>query len=370
MSMLFLRLPQRVSVLRSGGCELTYLKTLEMANARRSPDLRRGKRLSIVVTGGAGFLGSYLCRDLVTLGHHVTCIDNLTSGRIANIRDILHLANFRFVKSDVVNPLDVSHPVDLIYNLACPASPRQYQIDPIQTFKTCIMGSLNVLELAKATGARVLQASTSEVYGDPTVSPQPETYLGNVNTCGPRSCYDEGKRGAETLFYDYHRQFGVDIRIARIFNTYGPDMSPEDGRVISTFVVQSLRREDLTVMGDGTQTRSFCFRDDLIEGLKLLMETDVDPVRPVNIGNPDEYTILELAKKVLERTQSQHKIVFQDLPQDDPRQRKPDISVAKQVLDWSPRISLDEGLDRTIAYFRREEAVGPGAGVQLGASGS
>ena len=308
---------------------------------------------SILITGGAGFLGSHLCDKLLAKGHEVICLDNLFTGRKSNIRHLLNNPHFEFVRHDVVDPFKFE--VDQIYNLACPASPIHYQYNPIKTVKTSVMGAINALGLAKRLNARILQASTSEVYGDPDVHPQKEDYWGNVNTIGIRSCYDEGKRCSETLFTDYHRQNGVDIRIMRIFNTYGPRMHPEDGRVVSNFIVQALEGRDITIFGDGSQTRSFCYVDDLLEGMVRLMETE-DLYTPVNIGNPGEFTMIQLAKLILELTGSQSKIVFQPLPQDDPLQRKPDISRAKRLLDWEPTIELKVGLEKTIEYFRSEIA--------------
>jgi UDP-glucuronate decarboxylase len=304
----------------------------------------------ILVTGGAGFLGSHLCDRLVEQGHHVLCVDNYFTGSKKNVEHLLDHKNFEIIRQDICIPLYVE--VDEIYNLACPASPYYYQLDPIQTLKTSVIGAFNMLGLAKRTGARILQASTSECYGDPEVHPQPEDYWGNVNPIGIRSCYDEGKRAAETLFMDYHRKHGVDIRIMRIFNTYGPRMNPNDGRVVSNFVVQALRGEDITIYGDGTQTRSFCYFEDNLDGMMALMNLDDVYPLPVNIGNPGEFTMLELAEKVIQLTGTASKIVHQDLPQDDPRQRRPDISRAKTVLGWEPTISLDEGLVKTIDYFR------------------
>lgn len=313
---------------------------------------RRGSSKTIVICGGAGFLGSQLCHVLIAQKHVVICIDNLLTGRMANIQDLMACPNFRFVKHDVIDPLDLDGPVDQIYNLACAASPTLYQMDPVHTFKTCVIGAINLLELAQKKGARILQASTSEVYGDPNVSPQPENYFGNVNTTGPRSCYDEGKRAAETLFHDFNERYGVVTKIARIFNTYGPDMRADDGRVVSNFIVQALRGEDLTVYGKGTQTRSFCYRDDMISGLIRLMNSPKRVSHPVNIGNPSEFTVLELAQQVIKKVNSNSKIAFSALPVDDPHQRKPDISMAERVLKWTPSISLEDGLDRTIEYFR------------------
>lgn len=305
----------------------------------------------ILVTGGAGFLGSHLCDRLVKQGHHVLCVDNYFTGSKKNIEHLLDHKNFEVIRQDVCFPLYVE--VDEIYNLACPASPYYYQLDPIQTMKTSVLGAYNMLGLAKRTGARVLQASTSEVYGDPEVHPQPEEYWGNVNPIGIRSCYDEGKRAAETLFMDYHRAHGVDTRIIRIFNTYGPRMAKNDGRVVSNFIVQALEGRDITIYGDGTQTRSFCYVDDLLDGMTALMNYDGVHPHPVNIGNPGEFTMIELAEKVIELTGSSSQIVYKDLPQDDPKQRRPDISRAKAVLGWEPTIPLSQGLEKTINYFRQ-----------------
>jgi UDP-glucuronate decarboxylase len=303
----------------------------------------------ILVTGGAGFLGSHLCDRLVAQGHHVLAVDNYFTGSKKNIEHLLDSKNFEIIRQDICIPLYVE--VDEIYNLACPASPYYYQLDPIQTMKTSVIGAFNMLGLAKRTGAKILQASTSECYGDPVVHPQPETYWGNVNPIGIRSCYDEGKRAAETLFMDYHRKHGVDTRIMRIFNTYGPRMNPNDGRVVSNFVVQALQGQDITIYGDGTQTRSFCYFEDLLDGMMALMASDYH--LPVNIGNPGEFTMLELAQKVIQLTGTTSQIVFQDLPQDDPRQRKPDIALAKDLLNWEPAVNLDQGLVKTIDYFNK-----------------
>jgi UDP-glucuronate decarboxylase len=303
----------------------------------------------ILVTGGAGFLGSWLCDRLVEQGHHVLCVDNYFTGSKKNIEHLLDKPNFEVIRQDVCFPLYVE--VDEIYNLACPASPKYYQLDPIQTAKTSFLGAYNLLGLAKRTGAKILQASTSEIYGDPSQHPQQETYWGNVNPIGIRSCYDEGKRAAETLFFDYHRQHGVRIKVMRIFNTFGPRMAADDGRVVSNFIVQALKGEDITVYGTGQQTRSFCYVDDLITGMIALMESDDSVTGPVNMGNPGEFTMLELAEKVIKYTQTDSKIVYKDLPQDDPQQRRPDISRAKQLLGWEPTFDLDEGLKRTIRYF-------------------
>ena len=304
----------------------------------------------ILVTGGAGFLGSHLCRRLVAEGHEVLCMDNYFTGRRTNVADLEALPNFELMRHDVTFPLYVE--VDAIYNLACPASPIHYQKDPVQTTKTSVHGAINMLGLAKRTGARIFQASTSEVYGDPTVHPQTEDYWGNVNPIGFRSCYDEGKRCAETLFFDYWREHKVEIKVARIFNTYGPGMHPSDGRVVSNFVVQALQGHDISIYGDGQQTRSFCYVDDLIEGFIRLMNSPDDVTGPINLGNPVEFTIKELAENVLELVDSPSKITFHQLPHDDPRQRKPDISQAKAVLDWEPKVPLRDGLKPTIAYFK------------------
>jgi len=304
----------------------------------------------ILVTGGAGFLGSHLCDRLTREGHDVLCLDNFFTGTKKNIRHLIGLPNFEFIRHDLVHPIFLE--VDEIYNLACPASPIHYQYNPVKTVKTSVMGAIHMLGLAKRVYARILQASTSEVYGNPTIHPQPETYWGNVNTIGPRSCYDEGKRCAETLFFDYHRQNRVNIRVVRIFNTYGPRMDPNDGRVVSNFIVQALTGEDIAVYGDGSQTRSFCYVDDLIEGLIRMMNAPDDFVGPVNLGNPSEFSMLELAEEIIQLTGSRSQIVFKPLPQDDPLQRRPDISLAKKRLEWEPRIKLEEGLEKTIAYFK------------------
>lgn len=305
-------------------------------------------RQRVLVTGGAGFLGSHLCERLLAEGHDVLCVDNYYTGRRSNIEHLLDNPRFETMRHDITQPLVIE--VDRIFNLACPASPVHYQFDPVQTLKTCVMGSINMLGLAKRTKARIFQASTSEVYGDPLVHPQPESYWGHVNPLGLRSCYDEGKRAAETLFFDYQRQHGVDIRVVRIFNTYGPRMHPNDGRVVSNFIVQALRGEDITIYGDGSQTRSFCYVDDLIEGFCRLMNQD-RTTGPVNIGNPNEFTIRQLADLAIEMTGSRSQIIHLPLPADDPRQRQPDIALARTMLDWEPTIALHEGLGRTIAYF-------------------
>ena len=304
----------------------------------------------VLVTGGAGFLGSHLCERLLDQGCDVLCVDNLFTGTRRNIGHLLNHPAFEFMRHDVTFPLFVE--VDEIYNLACPASPIHYQHDPVQTTKTSVHGAINMLGLAKRLGVKILQASTSEVYGDPSVHPQTEEYWGNVNPIGTRSCYDEGKRCAETLFFDYHRQLGLEIKVARIFNTYGPRMHPADGRVVSNFIVQALQNEPITIYGDGSQTRSFCYVDDLIGGLISLMETAPDVTGPINIGNPNEFTIRELATQVIELTGSKSQIIENPLPADDPKQRQPDISKAKEVLGWQPTVPLEKGLGRTIGYFR------------------
>jgi len=304
----------------------------------------------ILVAGGAGFLGSHLCERLLKEGNEVLCLDNFFTGQKQNLLTLMGNPYFEVIRHDVSEPYFTE--VDEIYNLACPASPVHYQFDPVQTTRTSVLGALNMLELAKRTKARVFQASTSEVYGDPDVHPQPESYWGKVNPIGIRSCYDEGKRCAETLFFDYHRQHGVDIKVVRIFNTYGPRMHPQDGRVVSNFIVQALRGEDLTIFGEGQQTRSFCYVDDLIEGFVRLMATRTGMTGPINIGNPGEFTMLELAEKVIRLTGTKSKLTFQPLPLDDPRQRKPDITLAQKELGWNPTVDLEEGLKRTIAFFR------------------
>lgn len=303
----------------------------------------------ILVTGGAGFLGSHLCDRLVAQGHHVLCVDNYFTGSKKNIEHLLDCKNFEVIRQDICIPLYVE--VDEIYNLACPASPYYYQLDPIQTLKTSVIGSFNMLGLAKRTGAKILQASTSECYGDPTIHPQPETYWGNVNPIGVRSCYDEGKRAAETLFMDYNREHLVNTRIMRIFNTYGPRMNVNDGRVVSNFIVQAIKGEDITVYGDGGQTRSFCYFEDNLDAMMALMNHP-SYKWPVNVGNPIEFTMLELAATVVKMTDSKSNIVFRDLPEDDPKQRKPDITRAKELLNWEPKVNLEDGLQKTIEYFR------------------
>lgn len=319
--------------------------------------MRLSERKRVLVTGGAGFLGSTLCDRLIALGDDVLCVDNFFTGTKENIDHLIGHPRFELMRHDVTFPLYVE--VDEIYNLACPASPIHYQHNPTQTIKTSVHGAINMLGLAKRVKAKILQASTSEVYGDPVIHPQTESYWGNVNPIGMRSCYDEGKRCAETLFFDYHRQYGLNIKVARLFNTYGPRTHPHDGRVISNFIVQAIQGESITVYGDGKQTRSFCYVDDLIEALIRLMNTPDHFVGPVNLGNPGEYSILELAEKVIELTGSKSKIIFKPLPSDDPLQRCPDISLATKMLDWVPHVPLDEGLSKTIAYFRDHLRGGP-----------
>jgi UDP-glucuronate decarboxylase len=304
----------------------------------------------VLVTGGAGFLGSHLCDRLLTQGRYVICLDNYFTGRKRNILHLLGNPSFELIRHDLVNPIFLE--VDEIYNLACPASPVHYQYNPVKTVKTAVMGAIHMLGLAKRVKAKILQASTSEVYGDPSVHPQQEGYWGNVNTIGLRACYDEGKRCAETLFFDYHRQNKVNIRVVRIFNTYGPRMHPNDGRVISNFIMQALRNEPLTIFGDGLQTRSFCYVDDMVEGIVRMMNGSDDFVGPVNLGNPGEYSMLELAEAIIRLTGSKSRIEFRPSPMDDPRRRQPDIRLAKQKLGWEPKVGLQEGLEKTIAYFR------------------
>jgi UDP-glucuronate decarboxylase len=306
-------------------------------------------RQRVLVTGGAGFIGSFLCETLLARGHEVLCVDNFFTGTRGNIENLIGQQRFELIRHDVTFPLYVE--VDEIYNLACPASPVHYQRDPVQTTKTSVHGAINMLGLAKRLKAKILQASTSEVYGDPSVHPQTETYWGNVNPVGPRACYDEGKRCAETLFFDYHRQHRLRIKVARIFNTYGPRMHPNDGRVVSNFIVQALRNKPITLFGDGNQTRSFCYVEDLVDGLIRLMDSGDDFTGPVNLGNPNEFTIRQLAEKVIALTGSRSKIELRPLPTDDPKQRQPDISLARSALNWAPKIQVDEGLKKTIAYF-------------------
>ncbi len=305
--------------------------------------------MRILVTGGAGFLGSHICDRLISEGHEVLAVDNFYTGSRQNLAHLFDHKNFELMRHDVTMPLYVE--VDAIMNLACPASPVHYQRHPVQTIKTSIMGAINMLGLAKRTGARILQSSTSEVYGDPSVSPQPEEYWGNVNPIGIRSCYDEGKRAAESLFFDYHRQYGTEIKVARIFNTYGPRMDLADGRVVSNFIVQALKGNPITISGDGLQTRSFCYVSDLVDGLVKLLKTASDITGPINMGNPKEFTMLQLAELIIAKTNSKSKLVFEPLPGDDPKQRKPDISKAQAILEWTPLVSLDAGLDLTIAEF-------------------
>jgi UDP-glucuronate decarboxylase len=312
-------------------------------------------RKRAMVTGGAGFLGSHLCDRLLEQGHEVLCVDNLFTGSKQNVAHLRDNPHFEFLRHDITFPLFVE--VDEIYNLACPASPIHYQYDPVQTTKTSVHGAINMLGLAKRLGCRILQASTSEVYGDPSVHPQTEAYWGNVNPIGPRSCYDEGKRCAETLFFDYHRQHGLPIKVARIFNTYGPRMHPADGRVVSNFIMQALRGEPITIYGDGAQTRSFCYVDDLIDGLIALMNSATEITGPINLGNPAEFTMVELAREVLEITRSKSELVHAELPADDPRQRRPDITQARTLLGWEARTPLDEGLRSTVGYFREAALV-------------
>lgn len=304
----------------------------------------------ILITGGAGFLGSHLCNKLIDQGHDILCVDNFFTGARANVANLLEHPRFELMRHDVTFPLYVE--VDEIYNLACPASPIHYQWDPVQTTKTSVLGAINMLGLAKRVKAKILQASTSEVYGDPDVHPQPESYWGKVNPVGIRSCYDEGKRCAETLFFDYRRQHKLKIKVVRIFNTYGPGMHPDDGRVVSNFIVQALRGQDITIYGNGSQTRSFCYVDDLLDGMVRAMSTSDDFTGPVNIGNPDEFSMLELAELVLQLTKSKSKVVFERLPHDDPKQRQPDILLADSSLGWKPKVKLEDGLKETIAYFR------------------
>jgi len=306
----------------------------------------------ILITGGAGFIGSHLCDKLLNEGHEVICLDNYFTGSKENIVHLLGNPYFEVIRHDITSPFFIE--VDEIYNLACPASPVHYQYNPIKTIKTSVMGAINMLGLAKRIRAKILQASTSEVYGDPELHPQPETYWGNVNPIGKRACYDEGKRCAETLFMDYHIQNKVKIKILRIFNTYGPRMHPNDGRVVSNFIVQALKNEDITIYGSGMQTRSFQYIDDLVEGMVKLMETDDDVIGPVNMGNPGEFTMLELAEKVLTITKSKSRIVYKPLPDDDPKQRRPDITIAKKLLNWQPQVKLDDGLVKTVTYFKNK----------------
>ncbi len=307
------------------------------------------QRNKILVTGGSGFVGSHLCKELLKKNNYVICVDNFFTGSKDNIADLLHDSNFELIRHDITLPLIIE--VDQIYNLACPASPVHYQFDPVQTIKTCVHGSINMLGLAKRTGARILQASTSEIYGNPEIHPQIESYVGSVNPIGPRACYDEGKRAAETLFFSYKRQHDVDIKVVRIFNSYGPNMHIDDGRVVSNFIVQAIKNNPITIYGDGTQTRSFCYVDDLVRGLISFMSKDKDIPGPINLGNSEEVTILEIAKEILDLTNSNSDIIFKDLPIDDPIKRKPDITLAKQTLGWEPKIGRNSGLSKTIKYF-------------------
>jgi UDP-glucuronate decarboxylase len=307
-------------------------------------------RKTILVTGGGGFIGSHLCERLLKDGHDVICLDNFFTGSKENIRHLLSNPGFELIRHDITFPFYLE--VDAIYNLACPASPIHYQYNPVHTTKTSVLGAINILGMAKRLDIPVLQASTSEIYGDPQVHPQPEEYWGNVNTIGPRSCYDEGKRCAETLFFDYHRQSGVKIKIVRIFNTYGPRMLPNDGRVVSNFIVQALKGEDITIYGEGNQTRSFCYISDLVEALVRMINTPDQETGPINLGNPEEYTVMQLAEKIIELTNSKSKLIFCDLPQDDPVKRKPDITKARERLDWNPSVKLDDGLIETIKFFK------------------
>lgn len=318
--------------------------------------MRNAIKKSILVTGGAGFIGSHLCERLLADGHSVLCVDNFYTGNKDNIKHLLPNPNFELMRHDVTFSLYVE--VDEIYNLACPASPIHYQFDPVQTTKTSVHGAINMLGLAKRIKAKIFQASTSEVYGDPKIHPQPENYWGNVNAIGFRSCYDEGKRCAETLFFDYRRQHNLQIKVARIFNTYGPKMHPNDGRVVSNFIVQALHNKHITVYGDGSQTRSFCYVDDLVDGIISVMKTGDDFTGPVNLGNPNEFTILELAHMIIDLTGSKSRIIFQSLPPDDPIQRKPDITLARQALAWEPKVKLQHGLIRTIEYFAENTGIG------------
>ena len=311
--------------------------------------MSNNKQNRILVTGGAGFLGSHLCESLLREGNYVICVDNFFTGHKSNIVHLIDNENFELIRHDITFPLYLE--VDEIYNLACPASPIHYQYDPVQTIKTAVHGAINMLGLAKRTGAKIFQASTSEIYGDPEIHPQNEAYWGKVNPIGARSCYDEGKRCAETLFFDYHRQHGLIIKVGRIFNTYGPKMHPQDGRVVSNFIMQALQNKDITIYGDGDQTRSFCFVDDLISGIQLFMNSEDSFKGPVNLGNPSEFTILELAENIISLVGSTSKIIYRPLPEDDPRQRQPDISLAINKLDWRPKIELMHGLQRTIKYF-------------------
>lgn len=313
--------------------------------------MKGASKLNILITGGAGFIGSNLCDRLIQKGHRVICVDNLLTGHINNIRPLLNHPNFEFIEHDIQDSLDIPGPIQRIYNLACAASPVHYQRDPVGTMKTCVLGAVNLLDLGKEKGARILQASTSEVYGDPEIHPQPENYLGHVNTIGPRACYDEGKRSAETVFFDYHRLYKIPIKVARIFNTYGPRMLENDGRVVSNFIVQALKNEPITLYGDGSQTRSFCYVDDLLSGLQLLMESPDTVTGPCNLGNPHEVTVRDIARLVLQHTGSRSPIELRPLPEDDPKRRQPVINRALTLLGWQPRVPLEQGLRATIDYF-------------------
>jgi len=349
------------------GCDEEIGKEMRMTDTAK---------FRILVTGGAGFIGSHLCDRLVQKGHRLICVDNLYSGKLGNIRALMNHPRFEFIEHDVTEPLAIKGSLHRIYNLACPASPPHYQRDPIATIKTCVLGAHNLLALAHEKHARILQASTSEVYGDPKVHPQPETYVGHVNSIGPRACYDEGKRCAETMFFDYHRRYGVPIKVARIFNTYGPRMLENDGRVVSNFTVQALKGEPLTIYGDGTQTRSFCYVDDLLNGLELLMDSDSEVTGPCNLGNPKEESIKEIARMILRQTNSRSRLEHRPLPQDDPKRRRPAIDRARTLLGWSPRVALKDGLQWTIDYFvlklftgrpvsRRIQVTLPGSAVRV-----
>jgi UDP-glucuronate decarboxylase len=337
----------RISLISNSAIWYFFLKCFKISDSESV--MKR-----ILVTGGAGFIGSHLCERLLKEGHEVLCVDNFYTGRRSNVAHLLKNPLFEIMRHDICFPLYVE--VDEIYNLACPASPIHYQFDPVQTTKTSVHGAINILGLAKRVKAKVFQASTSEVYGDPTEHPQTESYWGNVNPIGIRSCCDEGKRCAETLFFDYHRQHGLKVKVARIFNTYGPNMHPQDGRVVSNFIMQALSGEDITVYGDGKQTRSFCYVDDLVEGFIRLMNSPDDFTGPVNLGNPDEFSIIDLAKIVIEMTCSKSKIVYEPLPEDDPIQRQPDITLAKKELEWKPKVKLKSGLEKTIRYFKKLRA--------------
>lgn len=332
--------------------KFTRLSTVK--NSGSNPSDGYAKKQNVLIAGGAGFLGSRLCGRYLEYGCHVTCLDNLSTGRLSNLDAFRGNENFSFILHDVIDEIRIDRSFDYIFNMACPASPPKYQADPIQTMKTNLYGAFNLLDLARRCDARILQASTSEVYGDPDISPQQERYQGNVNTVGPRSCYDEGKRAAETIFHEHRECLGVDLRIARIFNAYGPGMDPEDGRVVSNFINQALAGDPITIYGDGSQTRSFCYLEDMVDGLIALMHSPATTFEPINIGNPDEFTVSELAQLVLQKIQTKSEIVHVDLPADDPKQRRPDISRAKRHLGWSPKVDLAHGLDRTIAYFRAE----------------